>query len=376
MASSRWRRFTGVAMGTLAVGLAACAKAATSNDQTLHLAASPADFQALGLSKDIAVREDGRRTTQSADTFEWWYFDGLLDDGTVMVVWFGDNWFYGSHKRAVSVELTTPGKPARRIMRTFDDPGSFSTDGADVRIGPHRFKGDLDTYSIHVDPAETGGVGCDLTLRRRVASYRPATGYIEAGKGYFAWLVAVPEGAVTGTLTADGVTRQVTGSGYHDHNWGNVSPAKLFDNWWWGRGRSGKDTIIASEIHGKSAVGGTSIPLFFVGDQTGIAVDAFGAAVTATEGPPTRHPDQRHQRPIASAISFATADGSRAEFRISEHLLKSADLLADESLVVRAAASAMSIKPWYSRFESPIALNLPGQAPSTGKGTLEYFELK
>ena len=34
----------------------------------------------------------------------------------------------------------------------------------------------------------------------------------------------VPEGAVTGTLTADGETRQVTGSGYHDHNWGNVSP--------------------------------------------------------------------------------------------------------------------------------------------------------
>src|SRR6266404_3725649 len=61
-------------------------------------------------------------------------------------------------------------------------------------------------------PPKPAGVGCDLALRRRVASYRPATGYMEAGDKFFAWLVAVPEGAVTGTLSADGVTRQVTGS--------------------------------------------------------------------------------------------------------------------------------------------------------------------
>ena len=374
--NSRWVRLLGVAVGAIAVSLALSAEAASADDQTLHLATAPADFAALGIGPKVAIREDGRRTTQSADTFEWWYFDGLLDDGTVVVVWFGDNWFYGSHKRAVSAELTTPGKPTRRIMRTFNEPGSFSTDSADIKIGPHRFKGDLDTYTIHVDPAETGGVGCDLTLRRRVASYRPATGYIEAGKQYFAWLVAVPEGAVTGTLTADGVTRQVTGSGYHDHNWGNVSPAKLFDNWWWGRGRSGEDTIIASEIHGKAAVGGTSIPLIFVGDEHGGRVDAIGAAVTPTEGALARHPDPKHQRPIASGISFATADGSRAEFRISDHVLTSANLLANAPMAMRAAAAAMSMKPWYTRFESPITLSLPGRPPASGLGTLEYFELK
>ena len=376
MSRSRWVRFASVAVSALAVGLAPCANAASSDNQKLHLATSPADFAALGIGQKIAVREDGRRTAQGPQTFEWWYFDGLLDDGTVLVVWFGDNWFYGSHKRAVSIELTQPGKPTQRIMRIFDDPGSFSTDHADVKIGPHRFAGDLDTYTIHVDAAEAGGVGCDLTLRRRVASYRPATGYIEAGDRYFAWLVAVPEGAITGTLTADGATRQVTGSGYHDHNWGNVSPAKIFDNWWWGRGRTGEHTIIASEIHGKAAVGGTSIPLFFVGDEHQVEVNAFGSDVTPIEGGPVTHPDPKHVRPIGSGIAFSTADGSRAEFRISDHLLTSANLLANAPLALRAAASAMGMKPWYSRFESPITLSLPGQPPEAGKGTLEYFELK
>jgi len=377
----------GVALGALAVACGSCApwpgpssrNSATpiSNDAKLHLAAAPEDFKALGIGKEIEVREDGRRTPQSSDYFEWWYFDGLLDDGTVVVVLFGDNWlYYGSHKRVVDIELTLPGKPTRRIRRTFDDPGAFSSDHANVQIGPHNFKGDLETYAIRVDAAETRGVGCDLAMRRRVASYRPATGYIEAGDRFFAWLVAVAEGAVTGTLTADGVTRQVTGSGYHDHNWGNVSPANLFDNWWWGRGITGGYTIIAADIHGKAAVGGTRIPLFFVGDDHQVQVNAYGSDVSAVQGGPVRHPDPMHERPIPSGVSFATGDGSRAEFKISDRLLKSANQLSEQSFFIKTAAAIMAKKPWYTRFVSPITLKLSGQSPREGEGTLEYFELK
>jgi hypothetical protein len=375
LANSRKAKLAYVALGVLGMACSACT-APVSGNARLHLAAAPEDFKALGLGNTIEVREDGRRTPRSSKYFEWWYFDALLDDGTVVVVWFGDNWLYGTHTRAVDIELTPPGKPTRRIMRTFDAPGTFSTDHADIRIGPDRFKGDLQTYTIHVDAAETGGMGCDLTLRRRVASYRPATGYIEAGDKFFAWLVAVPEGAVTGTVTADGVTRQVTGSGYHDHNWGNISPADLFDNWWWGRGISGGHTVIASEIRGKDSVGGTRIPLFFVADDHQVQVNAYGSAVSTEEGPLVRHPDPKHKRPIPSAIAFVTADGNRAEFRISDHLLTSSNLLADQSVVVNIAAAILAKKPWYSRFVSPITLTLPGQPPRQGEGTLEYFELQ
>ena len=155
----------GVALGVLALACSSYA-APISNDAKLHLAAAPEDFKALGIGKEIEVREDGRRTPQSSDYFEWWYFDGLFDDGSVFVVWFGDNWLYGSHKRALNIDLTPPGKPTRHIVRTFDDPGAFSSDHADVQIGPHSFKGDLETYAIHVDAVETSGVGCDLVLRR------------------------------------------------------------------------------------------------------------------------------------------------------------------------------------------------------------------
>jgi hypothetical protein len=100
----------------IAIGLAACASTpgALTDEQRLHLRAAASDFTALGIGAIIEKREDGRRTPRSSEFFEWWYFDGLLDDGTVVVIWFGDNWLYGSHQRTVSIEVTpqvcaTPG---------------------------------------------------------------------------------------------------------------------------------------------------------------------------------------------------------------------------------------------------------------------------
>src|SRR5260370_32762996 len=90
----RLARLVGVTLGALAVACSSYA-APISNDATLHLAAAPEDFKALGIGKEIEVREDGRRTPQSSDYFEWRYFDGLFADGTGFGVWFGDSWLYG-----------------------------------------------------------------------------------------------------------------------------------------------------------------------------------------------------------------------------------------------------------------------------------------
>src|SRR5258707_572791 len=49
MMNSRLSRFMGVVVGAIAVGFASGAKAASSYDQKLHVAAAPADFAALGI---------------------------------------------------------------------------------------------------------------------------------------------------------------------------------------------------------------------------------------------------------------------------------------------------------------------------------------
>ena len=370
------RRTLGLGAVAGMAALATVASAKAVSNPRLRLADQPEDYKALGIGHEIAVSEDGRRTEARPENFEWWYFDGLLDDGSVVVIWFGDNWFYGSHKRAVSIEVTPPGGKSHRVMKQFDEPGEFARDHADVRIGPHRFEGNLKTYTIHVDAAQVGGMGCDLVLTQRIASYRPATGHMVSGERFFAWLVAVPEGAVSGELTIDGVTRSVTGSGYHDHNWGNVSPRDLFDGWWWGRAQVGADTTIASQLYGRADVGGEKITLLYVGDPASVKVNAFGTAVTATEGPPIKHPDPGHVRPIAGSVTFATPSGDRVQFNASDRLLTSANLLANAPTAMRGLANLAGLKPWYTRFKSQVSLSLHGQSVVEGEGTLERFEFK
>ncbi len=87
---------------------------------------------------------------------------------------------------------------------TYPGRGGFGTERADVRIGPHRFFGDLVDYRIFIDAAATGGLGLDLSLHATVAPWRPASGIVADGGSFFAWLAVVPEGIVEGTMAADG----------------------------------------------------------------------------------------------------------------------------------------------------------------------------
>ncbi len=156
MANLSWARWVGVALGAFAMACGSSARRFPATQSftwwQLRKTSKPSASERKSRSEKMGGGRRNPRINSSGGIF-----DGLLDDGTVVVVWFGDNWFYGSHKRAVSIQLTPPGKPTRQIMRTFDDPGVFSSDHADVQIGPHSFKGDLETYAIHVDATETGG---------------------------------------------------------------------------------------------------------------------------------------------------------------------------------------------------------------------------
>lgn len=63
------------------------------NENLLRIESSPTDYARRGINPStIEPAEDGRRTPLSGEYFEWWYFDALLDDGTVVVVTFADNW--------------------------------------------------------------------------------------------------------------------------------------------------------------------------------------------------------------------------------------------------------------------------------------------
>ena len=243
------------------------------------LLSQPEDYQRLGINPDrIEVWEDARRNiSPDTNNFEWWYFDAILDDGlTAVIQWFtktGRNILEKGDHPYISVKITAPDGTFYRKDYKFDKKDTFyGTDHCDLRFGPHSVKGDLKNYHIHMETID--GIGADLTLESLSTPYRPGTSYIkfDSEVEFFTWLCVVPKGRVTGTLTYGGKTHQVTGFGYHDHQWFSVNFQKKFNHWVWARQSFEDYTVLVFDMVTSRDSGYSRFPIMFIEDTDGNTV--------------------------------------------------------------------------------------------------------
>jgi hypothetical protein len=227
----------------------------------LRLAGRPADYQRLGIDPlEVAQFEDGQRIGTEKGRYEWWYFDAHLDDGATVVVVFYTKPNVtpnGPLAPRITIDLTLP--DGRRFEKFYDTTAhqfTASKEGCDVRIGTNRFIGDLRRYLITATVEE---ISVEIELTGEVRAWRPKTGHIyfgaEGRETLFAWLPSVPQGVAHVRYTIGHEEYRASGSGYHDHNWGDVPMQTLMHNWYWARAKAGPYTIIASHITATEAYG-------------------------------------------------------------------------------------------------------------------------
>lgn len=317
-------------------------------------------YASLGLSESqVETWEDGMRTTGGPGSYEWWYFDFTLDDGsTVVIVYYTKNFTQaGSALRPfVTFQMNRPDgtSVAKSILGRAAD-FSAAKDRCDVRIGSNTVSGDLTDYALHV---ETAGVQADLTLHRTVPSWRPGTGYMIFHKGaghYFAWLPSVPQGVVQGTITTDGAGRAVTGVGYHDHNWGDVSVLDLMHDWYWGRAQVGPYTVIASYITARAEYGNAPVPLFMLARDGRIIADDASKVRFSADGV---HVDAYTGKPVADLLVYDFNDGTqhyRVTFRRERDIARTRflDLLSGGQAFL---ARLSGFDGAYLRFTGPVTV--------------------
>jgi hypothetical protein len=282
------------------------------------LGAQPEEYRRLGIKPDqIEPWEDGYRTGGIRGTYEWWYFDAHLQDASkVVIVFYTKSLIYvdGPLAPYVAITLDRPGgSHLEQEVHAAADAFSASREACDVRIGRNTFAGDLRDYRIHV---EVEDLVVDVTLRGTAPAWRPETGYLlfgSAAEHYFAWLPAVPQGEVEVTVARAGASEQFSGIGYHDHNWGNLTIARLINHWYWARGKIGDYTVIASRITAAQRYGSRSFTIFMLA-QNGRVIAGDGSKVRFAASDIAV--DEETRRPVADTLVYEFRDGAR-RFRLT-----------------------------------------------------------
>ena len=322
------------------------------------IASSDTDYDRLRLARDdIEPWEDGARTDDRPGSYEWWYFDAHLDDGAKLVIVFSDK------------NLATPQKPLDPTIRlnldlvdgrsfekivTFDRAlWSSAKDHADVRIGENRFTGDLRTYRI---TATVDEIAVDITLEREVSSWRPETGYMLFGEERnleFSWLPAVPQGKVTAKYSIGDEQHETTGTGYHDHNWGNVGLLDVIHDWYWARGQAGPYSVIASYITAHERYDFAALPIFMLARDGEIVGDDPSLLAFETLGTYT---DSVTKKPVANITRYTYGtDDERYVVTFTRHRDLTRNRMIDRlSGVKRAAAQLLRFDGAYLRFSGEI----------------------
>lgn len=249
---------------------------------TAVVANRPEDYRRLGLDRDtVEPWEDGLRTGGVDGTFEWWYLDCHLEDGSTLTVELHTKPPYLSPSSPLTpfvwVTLDSPdGTQLQRTSTFAADAFAASAEGCDVVIGPNTFRVSGEQCHVHVEVDE---VVADVRLTAEVPPWRPGTGQVLFGDDegdYIAWLPSMSRASAEVTLTVTGIEEQLRGAGYHDHNWGNIAPRKVLDHWYWGRARLGEFTIVTllfvcDEAHDKQP-----IPVVMLAKDGSILVNALG----------------------------------------------------------------------------------------------------
>src|SRR5712691_3852803 len=317
-------------------------------------ASSDADYARLGLArKEIKPWEDGARTDDRPGSYEWWYFDAHLDDGTKLVLVFLDKDLAAAKKPLeptirLNLDLAD-GRSFEKIV-TFD-PAAWSSakDHADVRIGENRFTGDLHTYRI---VAKVDDIAVDITLEGEVPPWRPETGYMLFGaerKLEFAWLPSVPQGKVTARYSIGDERHESIGTGYHDHNWGNVGLMEVIHDWYWARGQAGPYSLIASHITAHEKYDYTAIPIFMLARDGVLIGDDPSELTFEALGPYT---DAATGKPVANVTRYTYGTG---EERYVVTFTRHQDLTRNRMVerlrgIKRAAAQLVHFDGAYLRF--------------------------
>jgi hypothetical protein len=299
-------------------------------------------------------------------TFEWWYFDAHLDSGHTLVIFFhASNPNPGlTGKTGIEIVLLRP--DGIRVQKFFPYKKSdfkAARDRPEVTIGGNTLRveqpdGELPIYKIEVKEKE---LSCHLKYKAQVNGWKPGTGLSHFGDlGFFGWVVPFARASVEGRITDGDQTIQVTGIGYHDHNWLNFPFQSIIKYWMWGRIYSEHYTAAYACIQCNEKVNNHMIKVLMLaeGKEVILSTGEFDFLKDDFE----YNPQAKYQFPKKITIN---APGTLMTTLQMKKILEAQDMLDNFSPVLRFLAKhILRIKPGYFRLASDFELEVTREGKS------------
>ena len=249
---------------------------------------------------------------RAASWAEWSYFKGRSgDDQFYLTFLVGPDNGEGGRLAGVRLQLDRAGH-----LTTFSDEdvvpeAALLAAAPDVTIGRSRVHLEGLRYHIKVDlpedtgagrttgvPRATGEIFIDAEAGRALAplSIRGAGGWVS---GY---TVPVMSGALSGWIAVRGVRVELSGTGYHDHNWGFWEGV----SWRWGQVQHEGYSYVYGRIHPPAnAADPDRLPGFLVaiGPDGPIGFSTH-VSIEETDDPATRRPRRIHVKGSGGALDL------------------------------------------------------------------------
>ncbi|RLF29348.1 MAG: hypothetical protein DRN05_01925 [Thermoplasmata archaeon] len=185
---------------------------------------------------DITPKDDSFHGSMNYLDIEWWYFDAIFTNNYSIHV--GIRTFHTKrHGIAKSrIEIYKNGKIEVEKIKTDliqnlyiskDFPLIMINDKKVIEFNQEKYrkKGEWSyDVSLSIDDQEV-----NLNFTGTTKGWKIETSDT-------CWAVPLPKANVEGTITVNGKTMQVKGTGYHDHNWDySITTAMNNIGWFWGR---------------------------------------------------------------------------------------------------------------------------------------------
>lgn len=276
------------------------------------------------LNRGLQPSDDALHPYDNRFYWEWWYFDAQFDDGHRCVLELQTpnivNMFAPDEVAMLFNVYTPDGKEHNNIVGFPRSLWSASTETCDVAIGDNTIKGYFPEYRVKF---EHENLACDLLFENLLPGWTRGTGEIMFGSPerhqLFGWVVAQPRSRVSGTISVDGVEHEVTGLGYHDHNWGSGFLPLYVSHWIWGRLTNERFTMIFADITTTKRCGGIRVPLVFLAKDDRIVLESARADCRAYE----YVPDSKGFQIYPSKVDFEFAErdvAGKLSFEVTKEL--------------------------------------------------------